>query len=153
MKENYLHSQRFKVWHNFLYYFASLIHDMACSSTPLGLQVLQRFLSLCGFQMDVVCLLPLDFFYFKVGVNPLLRFPRCLKVSGSGQTHAAPRAKGTQKGPSLVCVAVACQNNDRTMTKALEGLSVNISTLLFLHFIRRACADGAVCPWPFMLQE
>ncbi|KAM9182753.1 cyclic nucleotide-gated channel beta-1 [Mergus octosetaceus] len=41
MKENYLHSQRFK--------------------------------------MDVVCLLPLDFFYFKVGVNPLLRFPRCLK--------------------------------------------------------------------------
>ncbi|POI29274.1 hypothetical protein CIB84_006976, partial [Bambusicola thoracicus] len=29
--------------------------------------------------MDVVCLLPLDFFYFKVGVNPLLRFPRCLK--------------------------------------------------------------------------
>lgn len=111
MKENYLHSQRFKVWHNFVYYFASLIRDMACSSTPLGLQVLQRFLSLCGFQMDVVCLLPLDFFYFKVGVNPLLRFPRCLKVSGSGQTHAAPRAKGTQKGPSLVCVAVACQNN------------------------------------------
>uniref|UniRef100_A0A8C5TAD2 Cyclic nucleotide-binding domain-containing protein n=1 Tax=Malurus cyaneus samueli TaxID=2593467 RepID=A0A8C5TAD2_9PASS len=35
--------------------------------------------SLCGFQMDVLCLLPLDFFYFKVGVNPLLRFPRCLK--------------------------------------------------------------------------
>ncbi|KAM6250416.1 cyclic nucleotide-gated channel beta-1 [Spheniscus humboldti] len=31
------------------------------------------------FKMDIVCLLPLDFFYFKVGVNPLLRFPRCLK--------------------------------------------------------------------------
>ncbi|KAM6058084.1 cyclic nucleotide-gated channel beta-1 [Chlamydotis macqueenii] len=31
------------------------------------------------FKMDVMCLLPLDFFYFKVGVNPLLRFPRCLK--------------------------------------------------------------------------
>ncbi|XP_041883670.1 cyclic nucleotide-gated cation channel beta-1 [Corvus kubaryi] len=31
------------------------------------------------FKMDVLCLLPLDFFYFKVGVNPLLRFPRCLK--------------------------------------------------------------------------
>ncbi|XP_074769841.1 cyclic nucleotide-gated channel beta-1 isoform X2 [Athene noctua] len=31
------------------------------------------------FKMDVVCLLPLDFLYFKVGVNPLLRFPRCLK--------------------------------------------------------------------------
>uniref|UniRef100_A0A8C9MUK3 Cyclic nucleotide gated channel subunit beta 1 n=1 Tax=Serinus canaria TaxID=9135 RepID=A0A8C9MUK3_SERCA len=38
-----------------------------------------RGFSLCGFQMDVLCLLPLDFFYFKVGVNPLLRFPRCLK--------------------------------------------------------------------------
>ncbi|NWX13991.1 CNGB1 protein, partial [Aegotheles bennettii] len=31
------------------------------------------------FKMDVLCLLPLDFLYFKVGVNPLLRFPRCLK--------------------------------------------------------------------------
>ncbi|NXO04373.1 CNGB1 protein, partial [Rhinopomastus cyanomelas] len=31
------------------------------------------------FKMDVVSLLPLDFFYFRVGVNPLLRFPRCLK--------------------------------------------------------------------------
>ncbi|XP_074738063.1 cyclic nucleotide-gated channel beta-1 isoform X1 [Strix uralensis] len=31
------------------------------------------------FKMDVVCLLPLDFLYLKVGVNPLLRFPRCLK--------------------------------------------------------------------------
>uniref|UniRef100_A0A8C0UE37 Cyclic nucleotide-binding domain-containing protein n=1 Tax=Cyanistes caeruleus TaxID=156563 RepID=A0A8C0UE37_CYACU len=38
-----------------------------------------RGFSLCGFQMDVLCLLPLDFLYFKVGVNPLLRFPRCLK--------------------------------------------------------------------------
>uniref|UniRef100_A0A8C3QEK1 Cyclic nucleotide-binding domain-containing protein n=1 Tax=Cyanoderma ruficeps TaxID=181631 RepID=A0A8C3QEK1_9PASS len=38
-----------------------------------------RGFSLCGFQMDMLCLLPLDFFYFKVGVNPLLRFPRCLK--------------------------------------------------------------------------
>ncbi|XP_049643365.1 cyclic nucleotide-gated cation channel beta-1 [Suncus etruscus] len=31
------------------------------------------------FKMDVLCLLPLDFFYLKVGVNPLLRLPRCLK--------------------------------------------------------------------------
>ena len=38
--------------------------------------------------MDVVCLLPLDFFYFKVGVNPLLRFPRCLKVSQSLRNQA-----------------------------------------------------------------
>ncbi|XP_055993113.1 cyclic nucleotide-gated cation channel beta-1 [Sorex fumeus] len=31
------------------------------------------------FKMDVLCLLPLDFLYLKVGVNPLLRLPRCLK--------------------------------------------------------------------------
>lgn len=30
--------------------------------------------------MDMLCLLPLDFFYLKFGVNPLLRLPRCLKV-------------------------------------------------------------------------
>ncbi|XP_065496938.1 cyclic nucleotide-gated channel beta-1-like isoform X4 [Caloenas nicobarica] len=39
----------------------------------------QNYLRSQRFKMDVVCLLPLDFFYFKVGVNPLLRFPRCLK--------------------------------------------------------------------------
>lgn len=33
-----------------------------------------------GFQMDLLCLLPLDFLYLKLGVNPLLRLPRCLKV-------------------------------------------------------------------------
>uniref|UniRef100_A0A8C5KKJ8 Cyclic nucleotide gated channel beta 1 n=1 Tax=Jaculus jaculus TaxID=51337 RepID=A0A8C5KKJ8_JACJA len=31
------------------------------------------------FKMDLVCLLPLDFLYLKLGVNPLLRLPRCLK--------------------------------------------------------------------------
>ncbi|XP_052652467.1 cyclic nucleotide-gated cation channel beta-1 [Harpia harpyja] len=39
----------------------------------------ENYLRSRRFKMDVVCLLPLDFFYFKVGVNPLLRFPRCLK--------------------------------------------------------------------------
>ncbi|XP_059681050.1 cyclic nucleotide-gated cation channel beta-1 [Gavia stellata] len=39
----------------------------------------EHYLRSRRFKMDVVCLLPLDFFYFKVGVNPLLRFPRCLK--------------------------------------------------------------------------
>ncbi|XP_065590329.1 cyclic nucleotide-gated cation channel beta-1 [Cyrtonyx montezumae] len=39
----------------------------------------ENYLRSQRFKMDVVCLLPLDFFYFKVGVNPLLRFPRCLK--------------------------------------------------------------------------
>lgn len=35
----------------------------------------------CVFQMDVLSLLPLDFFYFWVGFNPWLRLPRFLKVS------------------------------------------------------------------------
>ncbi|XP_062442827.1 cyclic nucleotide-gated cation channel beta-1 [Rhea pennata] len=39
----------------------------------------ENYLKSQRFKMDVLCLLPLDFFYFKVGVNPLLRFPRCLK--------------------------------------------------------------------------
>ncbi|XP_023790700.1 LOW QUALITY PROTEIN: cyclic nucleotide-gated cation channel beta-1 [Cyanistes caeruleus] len=39
----------------------------------------ENYLRSQRFKMDVLCLLPLDFLYFKVGVNPLLRFPRCLK--------------------------------------------------------------------------
>ncbi|XP_072729470.1 cyclic nucleotide-gated channel beta-1 isoform X2 [Ciconia boyciana] len=39
----------------------------------------ENYLRSQRFKMDVVCLLPLDFFYLKVGINPLLRFPRCLK--------------------------------------------------------------------------
>ncbi|XP_061863813.1 cyclic nucleotide-gated cation channel beta-1 [Colius striatus] len=39
----------------------------------------ENYLRSQRFKMDMMCLLPLDFFYFKVGVNPLLRFPRCLK--------------------------------------------------------------------------
>ncbi|XP_068812475.1 cyclic nucleotide-gated channel beta-1 [Struthio camelus] len=39
----------------------------------------ENYLKSQRFKMDMMCLLPLDFFYFKVGVNPLLRFPRCLK--------------------------------------------------------------------------
>ncbi|XP_012662268.1 cyclic nucleotide-gated cation channel beta-1 [Otolemur garnettii] len=31
------------------------------------------------FKMDALSLLPLDFLYLKMGVNPLLRLPRCLK--------------------------------------------------------------------------
>uniref|UniRef100_A0AC11E2I8 Uncharacterized protein n=1 Tax=Ovis aries TaxID=9940 RepID=A0AC11E2I8_SHEEP len=34
---------------------------------------------LLAFQMDMLCLLPLDLLYLKFGVNPLLRLPRCLK--------------------------------------------------------------------------
>lgn len=34
--------------------------------------------------MDMLCLLPLDFLYLKLGVKPLLRLPRCLKVGRAG---------------------------------------------------------------------
>ncbi|XP_063168993.1 cyclic nucleotide-gated cation channel beta-1-like [Candoia aspera] len=39
----------------------------------------KNYLKSRRFKMDAICLLPLDFLYFKVGVHPLLRLPRCLK--------------------------------------------------------------------------
>lgn len=36
--------------------------------------------SLLLFQFDVISLVPLELFYFKTGINPLLRLPRLLKV-------------------------------------------------------------------------
>ncbi|XP_054553479.1 cyclic nucleotide-gated cation channel beta-1 [Talpa occidentalis] len=39
----------------------------------------QNYMKSRRFKMDVLCLLPLDFLYLKMGVNPLLRLPRCLK--------------------------------------------------------------------------
>ncbi|XP_039209577.1 cyclic nucleotide-gated cation channel beta-1 isoform X3 [Crotalus tigris] len=39
----------------------------------------KNYLKSRRFKMDALCLLPLDFLYFKVGVHPLLRLPRCLK--------------------------------------------------------------------------
>lgn len=32
-------------------------------------------------QFDVASLVPLELFYFKTGINPLLRLPRLLKVA------------------------------------------------------------------------
>lgn len=32
-------------------------------------------------QLDVASLVPLELFYFKTGINPLLRLPRLLKVA------------------------------------------------------------------------
>lgn len=55
--------------------------------------------------MDVLCLLPLDFFYFKVGVNPLLRFPRCLKVSQSSQNQSEQQLQWTWRRPVLAGVS------------------------------------------------
>uniref|UniRef100_A0A8C6VML7 Cyclic nucleotide gated channel subunit beta 1 n=1 Tax=Naja naja TaxID=35670 RepID=A0A8C6VML7_NAJNA len=39
----------------------------------------KNYLKSHRFKMDALSLLPLDFLYFKVGVHPLLRLPRCLK--------------------------------------------------------------------------
>uniref|UniRef100_A0A8C5SIG9 Cyclic nucleotide gated channel subunit beta 1 n=1 Tax=Laticauda laticaudata TaxID=8630 RepID=A0A8C5SIG9_LATLA len=39
----------------------------------------KNYLKSRRFKMDALSLLPLDFLYFKVGVHPLLRLPRCLK--------------------------------------------------------------------------
>ncbi|XP_054856809.1 cyclic nucleotide-gated cation channel beta-1 [Eublepharis macularius] len=39
----------------------------------------KNYLKSRRFKMDLICLLPLDFLYFKVGVKSLLRLPRCLK--------------------------------------------------------------------------
>lgn len=33
------------------------------------------------YQFDVASLVPLELFYFKTGINPLLRLPRLLKVT------------------------------------------------------------------------
>lgn len=62
--------------------------------------------------MDVFCLLPLDFFYFKVGVNSLLRLPRCFKVS---QEVTKTRGEGTA---FLVNVAASCTVFDALLLSA-----------------------------------
>ncbi|XP_055797226.1 cyclic nucleotide-gated cation channel beta-1-like [Salvelinus fontinalis] len=40
----------------------------------------KNYMKTFRFKMDVVSLVPLELFYFKTGINPLLRFPRLLKV-------------------------------------------------------------------------
>lgn len=129
MKENYLRSQRFKVGCDFMTLclqsvtWPAVPPHWACGSPPLSLSV-------CGFQMDVVCLLPLDFFYFKVGVNPLLRFPRCLKVSG----RVPCRFGWLQPYYSM---RGCCTTDGKSYLKGLQRLLVNISILLLSHFQRR----------------
>lgn len=42
------------------------------------------------FQFDVASLVPLELFYFKTGINPLLRLPRLLKVTPPTQFLYSP---------------------------------------------------------------
>lgn len=66
MRKNYMKTKRFKVSNyrnNFLRYV---------TNESVRLYLLLQF--------DVASLVPLEFFYFKTGINPLLRLPRLLKV-------------------------------------------------------------------------
>ncbi|XP_031420086.1 cyclic nucleotide-gated cation channel beta-1-like isoform X2 [Clupea harengus] len=50
--------------------------DIVCDKTEMRKKYMKTF----RFKMDVFSLVPLELFYFRTGVNPLLRFPRLLKV-------------------------------------------------------------------------
>lgn len=44
--------------------------------------------SSCVVQFDVASLVPLELFYFKTGINPLLRLPRLLKVAFTSNLYS-----------------------------------------------------------------
>ncbi|KAG5273376.1 hypothetical protein AALO_G00150660 [Alosa alosa] len=50
--------------------------DIVCDKTEMR----KNYMKTYRFKMDVISLLPLELFYFKTGINPLLRFPRLLKI-------------------------------------------------------------------------
>ncbi|XP_066494020.1 cyclic nucleotide-gated channel beta-1 [Tiliqua scincoides] len=73
-------------------YVCDLIYLLDITVFQVRLQFVQRgdiitdkkamrknYLKSRRFKLDVICLLPLDFLYLKVGFNSLLRLPRCLK--------------------------------------------------------------------------
>ncbi|XP_062996936.1 cyclic nucleotide-gated cation channel beta-1 [Elgaria multicarinata webbii] len=73
-------------------YLCDLIYLLDVTIFQVRLQFVQRgdiitdkkamrknYLKSRRFKLDVICLLPLDFLYFRVGVHSLLRLPRCLK--------------------------------------------------------------------------
>ena len=109
---------------------------MACSSTPLGLQV------------PISVLL-----YVRVsdgrGVPPSLGF---LLLQSRRQPSPAfsPLPEGEWKSPTLTWMATAtysmrgcCAMDGKSCFKGLQGLLVNISIYLLLHFQRRVGTDGA----------
>ena len=89
--------------HNDPYFYIWLIFDYTCDAIYImdlviikpslktyvnGIEITdhkeitRKYVQQNEFILDVVCLLPLDFFYLvpEVGINPLLRIPRMLKV-------------------------------------------------------------------------
>ncbi|XP_063053262.1 cyclic nucleotide-gated cation channel beta-1-like [Engraulis encrasicolus] len=50
--------------------------DIVCDKTEMRKNYMKTF----RFKMDLISLIPLELFYIKTGVNPLLRFPRLLKI-------------------------------------------------------------------------
>lgn len=67
-------------------YILDIIAQLRTGYLEQGLMVLdavklaQRYVSSVNFKVDILSLLPLDFIQFGIGWQPLLRFPRFLKV-------------------------------------------------------------------------
>uniref|UniRef100_A0A667XXX8 Cyclic nucleotide gated channel subunit beta 1b n=1 Tax=Myripristis murdjan TaxID=586833 RepID=A0A667XXX8_9TELE len=51
--------------------------DIVCDKKEMR----KNYMKSVRFKFDVVSLVPLELFYFKTGINPLLRFPRLLKIN------------------------------------------------------------------------
>ncbi|KAJ0029612.1 hypothetical protein NQD34_004609 [Periophthalmus magnuspinnatus] len=51
--------------------------DIVCDKTEMR----KNYMKTKRFKLDVISLVPLELFYFKTGINPLLRLPRLLKIN------------------------------------------------------------------------
>ncbi|XP_056138382.1 uncharacterized protein LOC130114538 [Lampris incognitus] len=51
--------------------------DIVCDKKEMR----KNYMKTTRFKLDVASLVPLELFYFKTGINPLLRFPRLLKIN------------------------------------------------------------------------
>uniref|UniRef100_F7EIJ8 Cyclic nucleotide-binding domain-containing protein n=1 Tax=Monodelphis domestica TaxID=13616 RepID=F7EIJ8_MONDO len=60
-------------------YLCDLIYFLDITVFQIRLQFVKGGDIIVSCLMDLICLLPLDLLYLKVGVNSLLRLPRCLK--------------------------------------------------------------------------
>lgn len=97
MRKNYMKTKRFKVSNN----------RCLCYVTNESVRLYLLF------QFDVASLVPLEFFYFKTGINPLLRLPRLLKVRFLTQPLSSLKISlslnphyGTNKNEIFVCLFV-----------------------------------------------
>ena len=62
----------------------------------------KRYIMSWRFLLDVVSILPLELLYFKMGIKPILRFPRLLKTYKSQQIKA--KIEGRANHPTIVRV-------------------------------------------------